>query len=128
MSIRKFRKDALRMKDLIRYASIDEQGATLIEKHCPASEKCAGFRVATSSGKTSVLNVLSSFISHDERILVIEDSSELQLQQRHVVGFETRKPDRKGEGEISIRALVKASLRLRPDRLIIGEIRGGEAH
>ena len=126
VSIRKFRKDALRMKDLIRYASIDEQGATLIETIVQL-RKNVMVSGATSSGKTSVLNVLSSFISHDERILVIEDSSELQLQQRHVVGFETRKPDRKGEGEISIRALVKASLRLRPDRLIIGEIRGGEA-
>ena len=126
VSIRKFRKDALRMKDLIRYASIDEQGAMLIETIVQLRKNVL-VSGATSSGKTSVLNVLSSFISHDERILVIEDSSELQLQQRHVVGFETRKPDRKGEGEISIRALVKASLRLRPDRLIIGEIRGGEA-
>jgi len=82
---------------------------------------------ATSSGKTSALNVLSSFIRPDERILVIEDSSELQLQQTHVVGFETRKPDRNGRGALTIRDLVQASLRLRPDRLVIGEIRGGES-
>ena len=82
---------------------------------------------ATSSGKTSVLNVLSSFIQDNERILVIEDASELQLQQRHTVCFETRKPDKNGQGEVTIRDLIHSSLRLRPDRLVIGEIRGGEA-
>ena len=82
---------------------------------------------ATSSGKTSVLNAISGLIPEGERILVLEDSSELQLQQRHCVYFETRKPDKNGEGEFSIRDLVIASLRMRPDRLVIGEIRGGEA-
>ena len=82
---------------------------------------------ATSSGKTSVLNVLSSFIPEEERILVIEDASELQLQQTHSVCFETRKPDKHGENEVTIRDLVVSALRLRPDRLVIGEIRGGES-
>ena len=81
----------------------------------------------TSSGKTSVLNALSSFIPNNERVLVIEDASELQLQQEHVVSFETRKPDKNGNGEVTIRDLIVSSLRLRPDRLVIGEIRGGEA-
>ena len=81
----------------------------------------------TSSGKTSVLNALSGLIPEKERILVLEDASELQLQQKHCVYFETRKPDKNGQGEFSIRDLVIASLRLRPDRLVIGEIRGGEA-
>ena len=79
---------------------------------------------ATSSGKTSVLNVLSAYIPDRERILVIEDSSELQLQQNHLVCFETRKPDKNGKGEVTIRDLIHSSLRLRPDRLVIGEIRG----
>ena len=82
---------------------------------------------STSSGKTSVLNALSGLIPDKDRILVLEDASELQLQQKHCVYFETRKPDKNGEGEFSIRDLVIASLRLRPDRLVIGEIRGGEA-
>ena len=81
----------------------------------------------TSSGKTSVLNAISGMIPPKDRILVLEDASELQLQQRHCVYFETRKPDKNGQGEFSIRDLVVASLRLRPDRLVIGEIRGGEA-
>ncbi|MBP5639440.1 MAG: CpaF family protein [Victivallales bacterium] len=81
----------------------------------------------TSSGKTSVLNALSSFIPANERVLVIEDASELQLQQEHVVCFETRKPDKNGNGEVTIRDLIISALRLRPDRLVIGEIRGGEA-
>lgn len=126
VSIRKFKKDSLRINDLITYGSIDETGARLIETIVKMRRNVL-VSGATSSGKTSVLNVLSSFIRHEDRILVIEDSSELQLQQRHVVGFETRKPDRNGEGEISIRDLVQASLRLRPDRLVVGEIRGGEA-
>ena len=82
---------------------------------------------ATSSGKTSVLNALSSFIPEGERVLVIEDASELQLQQRHIVPFETRKADKNGQGEVTIRDLIHSALRLRPDRIVIGEIRGGEA-
>lgn len=126
VSIRKFSKDKLRMDDLVAFGSIDKAGAALLQT-IVALHRNVIVSGATSSGKTSVLNVLSSFIRPDERILVIEDSSELQLQQTHVVGFETRKPDRNGRGALTIRDLVQASLRLRPDRLVIGEIRGGES-
>jgi len=81
----------------------------------------------TSSGKTSLLNALSVYIPRTERIVVIEDSAELQLQQDHVISMETRAPDRHGRGEVTIRELFRSSLRLRPDRIIIGEVRGGEA-
>ena len=81
----------------------------------------------TSSGKTSLLNVVSSLIPQDERILTIEDSAELQLTQDHVLPMETKPPDKKGRGQVTIRDLVKASLRMRPDRIVVGEIRGGEA-
>jgi Flp pilus assembly CpaF family ATPase len=82
---------------------------------------------ATSSGKTSILNVLSSFIDPSDRILTIEDSCELQLRQPHLVPFETRRPDKDGNGEVTFRDLLHSALRLRPDRIILGEIRGGEA-
>jgi pilus assembly protein CpaF len=81
----------------------------------------------TGSGKTSLLNVLSSFIPHDERIVTIEDAAELQLDQEHVVSLETRPPNIEGKGAVSIRDLVKNSLRMRPDRIVIGEVRSGEA-
>jgi len=81
----------------------------------------------TGAGKTTMLNVLSSFIPHNERIVTIEDSAELQLQQPHVVRLETRPPNIEGKGEVSQRDLVRNSLRMRPDRIIIGEVRGGEA-
>jgi pilus assembly protein CpaF len=82
---------------------------------------------ATSSGKTSVLNGLSALIPENDRILVLEDASELQLQQTHKVCFETRKADEHGKGEVTIRDLLHSALRLRPDRIVVGEIRGGEA-
>jgi len=126
VAIRKFRKDKLTMPQLISFGSVSEQGAALIEA-IVRLHKNVIVSGPTSSGKTSVLNVLSSAIQGNERILVIEDASELQLQQPHAVYFETRKPDEHGKGEITIRDLVASSLRLRPDRLIIGEIRGGEA-
>jgi pilus assembly protein CpaF len=81
----------------------------------------------TGSGKTSLLNALSSLIPNDNRIIVIEDSAELQLQQSHILSFETQTADKQGKGEVSIRDLLISSLRLRPDRIVIGEIRGGEA-
>ncbi len=126
VAIRKFRREKLKMEELIRFGSVSQAGAKLIDLIVKLHKNII-VSGATSSGKTSVLNVLSSFISDDERILVIEDASELQLQQTHVVSFETRKPDEHGKGEITIRDLVTSSLRLRPDRLVIGEIRGGEA-
>jgi pilus assembly protein CpaF len=126
VAIRKFSKDKLTMAQLVKYGSISPEGAKLIEAIVKLGKNII-VSGPTSSGKTSVLNVLSSFIPQGERILVIEDASELQLQQEHAVLFETRKPDEHGKGEISIRDLVHSSLRLRPDRLVVGEIRGAEA-
>jgi pilus assembly protein CpaF len=85
------------------------------------------FSGATGSGKTTTLNVLSSYIGHDERIITIEDTTELKLEQEHVVRLETKEPNIEGKGEITIRDLFKNSLRMRPDRIILGEVRGPEA-
>jgi len=126
VAIRKFSKEKLTMEQLVGFGSITDKGAELLDT-IVRLHKNTIVSGATSSGKTSVLNVLSAFIGDDERILVIEDASELQLQQAHVVGFETRKPDAKERGEVTIRDLLHSALRLRPDRLVIGEIRGGEA-
>jgi pilus assembly protein CpaF len=126
VAIRKFRKEKLSIKQLIQFGSLSEDGARLLSLVVKLGKNLI-VSGATSSGKTSVLNVLSSLIPEHERILVLEDSSELQLQQQHVVCFETRKPDEHGKGEVSIRDLVHSALRLRPDRLVVGEIRGGEA-
>ncbi len=126
VAIRKFKKEKLTIDQLVTFNSITSQGADLISTVVKLHKNII-VSGATSSGKTSVLNVLSSFIPDNERILVIEDASELQLQQRHTVSFETRKPDKNNEGEVTIRDLIHSSLRLRPDRLVIGEIRGGEA-
>lgn len=126
VAIRKFRRDKLTMAQLVEYGSISQNGAALIDAIVKLHKNVI-VSGPTSSGKTSVLNVLSSSIQSYERIIVIEDASELQLQQEHVVPFETRKPDEHGKGEVTIRDLVVSSLRLRPDRLIIGEIRSGEA-
>ena len=126
IAIRKFKRDTLSIEKMRSYGSISDDAILLI-KALVALHKNVIVSGATSSGKTSVLNALSSFINDDERVLVIEDASELQLQQEHVVCFETRKPDKNGKGEVTIRDLIVSSLRLRPDRLVIGEIRGGEA-
>ena len=126
VAIRKFKKEKLTMAQLVEFGSITAAGAQLVDAIVKLHKNVI-VSGATSSGKTSVLNVLSSFIPDTERILVIEDSSELQLQQTHAVCFETRKPDKNDKGEVTIRDLVHSSLRLRPDRLVIGEIRGGEA-
>lgn len=126
IAIRKFKKDPFTIEKMLAAGSVCEDSILLI-KALVALHKNIIVSGATSSGKTSVLNALSSFINNDERVLVIEDASELQLQQEHVVCFETRKPDKNGNGEVTIRDLIVSSLRLRPDRLVIGEIRGGEA-
>lgn len=126
LSIRKFKKDMLTIDKLEEYGSIPREGALLLNAIVKLRKNTI-VSGGTSSGKTSVLNALSGLIPENDRILVLEDASELQLQQKHCVYFETRKPDKNGQGEFSIRELVIASLRLRPDRLVIGEIRGGEA-
>lgn len=126
IAIRKFKKEKLTITKLMDFGSISAPGAQLLDTIVKI-HKNVMVSGATSSGKTSVLNVMSEFIQEKERILVLEDASELQLQKPHTVYFETRKPDKHGEGEITIRDLLHSSLRLRPDRLVIGEIRGGEA-
>ncbi|MFA5204990.1 MAG: ATPase, T2SS/T4P/T4SS family [Lentisphaeria bacterium] len=126
IAIRKFQKEKLTAARLIEFGSLDETGARIIDTLVKLHRNVI-VSGATSSGKTSVLNVLSGFIPEKERILVLEDASELQLQQPHTVYFETRKPDPNGKGEVTIRDLLHSTLRLRPDRLVVGEIRGGEA-
>ncbi len=126
LSIRRFSKDRLTMERLLQLGALTpdaiETLRVLIE--CKRNIIVAG---GTGSGKTSMLNAMSAFIPADERVLVIEDSRELQLQREHVVQLETRPSDARGKGAIGMRELFKASLRMRPDRIILGEIRGGEA-
>ena len=126
ISIRKFKKEMLTIEKLEGFGSIPHDGVLLLNAIVKLRKNVI-VSGGTSSGKTSVLNALSGLIPEKDRILVLEDASELQLQQKHCVYFETRKPDKNGQGEFTIRDLVIASLRLRPDRLVIGEIRGGEA-
>ena len=126
IAIRKFKKDTLTIERMQAFGSVNERARRLI-RALVLLHKNVIVSGATSSGKTSVLNALSSFIPDNERVLVIEDASELQLQQRHIVPFETRKADKNGQGEVTIRDLIHSALRLRPDRIVIGEIRGGEA-
>jgi pilus assembly protein CpaF len=126
VAIRKFRKEKLTIRQLIEFGSLSEEAARMLDIIVKMGKNLI-VSGATSSGKTSVLNVLSTLIPPHERILVLEDASELQLQQPHAVCFETRKADEYGKGEVTIRDLVHSSLRLRPDRLVVGEIRSGEA-
>lgn len=126
IAIRKFKKDTLTIDKMQEFGSLDDRTRRLI-RALVLLHKNVIVSGATSSGKTSVLNALSSFIPEGERVLVIEDATELQLQQRHIVPFETRKADKNGQGEVTIRDLIRSALRLRPDRIVIGEIRGGEA-
>jgi pilus assembly protein CpaF len=125
LSIRKFSRIPLRMDDLVRFKSIPEPLSRLI--HAMVGGKLnVIISGGTGSGKTTLLNILSSYISDRERIITIEDAAELQLQQSHVVRLETRPPNMEGRGEITQRALVRNALRMRPDRIILGEVRGAE--
>jgi len=126
VTIRKFARAVFDGDHLARIGTWTDQVMEYL-KICVLAEKNILIGGGTSSGKTCLLNVLSNFIPHGQRIVVIEDSSELELQQEHVVGLETRPPDRWGRGEVNIADLYRSSLRLRPDRIIIGEVRGGEA-
>ncbi len=126
LTIRKFFKDPLTVDDLIRFDSFTPEIAIFLEA-CVKSRLNVVVSGGTGSGKTTLLNVLSSFIPFDERIVTIEDAAELQLVQDHMVSLETRPPNIEGKGAITIRDLVKNSLRMRPDRVVIGEVRGGEA-
>jgi len=126
VTIRKFSREAFDMNYLISCGTLTEEARDFL-RLCIVTEKNLLISGGTSSGKTSLLNVLSEYIQADRRIVVIEESSELQLQQPHVIGLESRAVDRYGRGEVTIRDLFKNSLRMRPDRVIVGECRGGEA-
>ena len=126
LTIRKFKKDKLKMSDLQRFGSISPEGATVlgIIGNVRCNVLISG---GTGSGKTTLLNCMTGFIDLDERVITCEDAAELQLQQPHVVRLETRPPNLEGTGEITMRDLVKNCLRMRPERIIVGEVRGPEA-
>ncbi len=126
ITIRKFAKDPLRMADLIRFGSISQEMAIFLERAVTVRKNVV-ISGGTGSGKTTLLNVLSGAIPVHERVVTIEDAAELQLRQPHVVSLEARPPNLEGKGEYSIRDLVKNALRMRPDRIVVGECRGGEA-
>ncbi|HUF68539.1 MAG TPA: CpaF family protein [Longimicrobiales bacterium] len=126
MSIRKFRRDTLSGADLIRNNTLTEKMLQLLEG-CVKARMNVLISGGTGAGKTTLLNVLSSYISQNERIVTIEDSAELQLRQPHVVRLETRPPNIEGHGEVSQRNLLVNSLRMRPDRIVVGEVRASEA-
>jgi pilus assembly protein CpaF len=126
ITIRKFAKDPLRMSDLIRSGSVSETMARFLERSVKVKKNIV-ISGGTGSGKTTLLNVLSGAIPAHERVVTVEDAAELQLAQPHVVSLEARPPNLEGKGEYSIRDLVKNALRMRPDRIVVGECRGGEA-
>jgi pilus assembly protein CpaF len=126
LSIRRFGAEPLRMSSLIEKQALTKDMADMFEM-CVRARLNVLISGGTGAGKTTLLNALSSFIPNDERIVTIEDSAELQLQQPHVVRLETRPPNIEGKGEVTQRELVKNALRMRPDRIVIGEVRGGEA-
>ena len=126
VSIRKFARDALSIDRLIAFGSCNEQMAKTLQAVVGARRNVL-ISGGTGSGKTTLLNIMSSFIDMNERIVTIEDSAELQLQQPHVGRMETRPPNIEGKGEVTQRDLVKNSLRMRPDRIVVGEVRAGEA-
>jgi pilus assembly protein CpaF len=126
LTIRKFRKDKLTLDQLVKYESISQHGAEILKVigRCRVNTVISG---GTGSGKTTLLNCLTKFIDDDERIITCEDAAELQLQQPHVVRLETRPPNLEGEGQVTMRDLVRNCLRMRPERIIVGEVRGPEA-
>jgi len=126
LTIRKFFKDPLKIQDLIQLGTLTPQMAFFLEA-CVKGRLNIIVSGGTGSGKTTTLNVLSSFIPEDERIITIEDAAELQLRQEHVITLESRPPNIEGRGAITIRDLVRNALRMRPDRIVVGEVRGGEA-
>ncbi|KVE75948.1 CpaF family protein [Burkholderia cepacia] len=126
MSIRRFAVNPLKMDDLVRYHSLTPPMAELLDALSRAKVNVL-VSGGTGSGKTTLLNILSGYIPRNERIVTIEDAAELQLQQPHVLRLETRPPNIEGKGEITQRTLVRNALRMRPDRIILGEVRGAEA-
>jgi pilus assembly protein CpaF len=126
ISIRKFAKTALNKEDFLRLNTLTREMVDFLDI-CVRARLNVVVSGGTSTGKTTFLNMLSSFIPNKERILTIEDAAELKLQQRHVVKLEARPPNVEGRGQITIRQLVMNALRMRPDRIVVGEVRGGEA-
>jgi pilus assembly protein CpaF len=126
LTIRKFKKDKLTLDQLVKFGTITPEGAEILEiiGRCRVNTLVSG---GTGSGKTTLLNCLTQFIDGDERIITCEDAAELQLQQPHVVRLETRPPNLEGEGQVTMRELVRNCLRMRPERIIVGEVRGPEA-
>lgn len=125
LTIRKFKKDKLTLDQLVRFGAISPQGAEVLKiiSRVRCNIVISG---GTGSGKTTLLNCLTNYIDREERVITCEDSAELQLQQPHVVRLETRPPNLEGEGEVTMRDLVKNCLRMRPERIIVGEVRGPE--
>ena len=126
LTIRKFSRDPFKINDLIEMETLTQEMADLL-KACVEGKLNIVISGGTGSGKTTTLNVLSSFIPADERIVTIEDAAELQLRQEHIVTLEARPANIEGRGAVTIRDLVRNSLRMRPDRIVVGEVRSGEA-
>jgi pilus assembly protein CpaF len=126
LTIRKFKKDKLTLEQLVKFGTITPEGAEILKiiGRCRVNTLVSG---GTGSGKTTLLNCLTQFIDDDERVITCEDAAELQLQQPHVVRLETRPPNLEGEGQVTMRELVRNCLRMRPERIIVGEVRGSEA-
>ena len=125
LTIRKFSRDPYTLADLAAFGALTPAAATFLAA-CVRGKVNILISGGTGSGKTTLLNALSGFVPGNERIVTIEDAAELQLQQRHVVSLEARPPNIEGEGEVRIRELVRNALRMRPDRIIVGEVRGPE--
>src|SRR4029077_15703969 len=125
LTIRKFSRDPYTMDDLITFGSVSPKAAQFLAA-CVKGKLNVLISGGTGTGKTTTLNAMSAFVPDDERIVTIEDAAELQLQQEHVITLESRPPNIEGQGEVRIRELVRNALRMRPDRIIVGEVRGPE--
>ena len=126
LTIRKFRRDPFTMADLIKFGTLTHKSGQFLEA-CVRGKLNILISGGTGSGKTTTLNVLSAAIPSDERIITVEDAAELQLKQEHVITLESRPANIEGKGQVTIRDLVRNTLRMRPDRIIVGECRGPEA-
>ncbi len=126
LTIRKFPQKSFKVEDMLKYESVTPEMAVFLEKIIQEKHNIL-ISGGTGAGKTSTLNACASLIPHDERLITIEDSAEIKIEHPHLISLESRSPNIEGKGEISIRMLLKNALRMRPDRIVVGEIRGGEA-